>query len=199
MRAKTVLIVAVIGLTLGGCTTATKTAHPTTTTALVGAPSGQSTNVKVDGQRLTIDVYDFIDPAKDVGGYNNDSQGVAPQDADHFATAKLQVINEGNSTIASGSLSVVAYDQNGTAYSSVPNDNNIVGDAYQNLQCSPGSAIRGNPDLSTLPPSQAFTYCLAFILPEPDTMSSIEVSAIVGNGTGYHSWPITDQFLGWKS
>ena len=198
MRTRIVFITAVIGLTLGGCTAATKTAHPTTTT-FGGAPSGQSTRVKVDGQHLTIDVFDFIDPAKDVGGYNTDSRGADVQNKDHFATAKLQVINEGNSTIASGSLSVVAYDQNGTAYSSVAYDNNIVGDAYQNLQCSSGSALIGNPDLRSLSPSEGFTYCLAFILPEPDTVSSIEVSAIVGNGTGYNSWPITDQFLGWKS
>jgi hypothetical protein len=198
MKLKLALLLVIAGLALAGCGTATKASHPATTT-LGGAPSGQSSSVKVDGQPLVIDVFDFIDPAKDVGGYNTDSQGVAAQDADHFATAKLQIINEGNSTIASGSLSVVAYDQNGTAYSSVANDNNVVGNAYQNIQCSSGSALVGNPDLSSLSPSEAFTYCLAFILPEPDTVSRIEVSAIVGNGTGYNSWSITDPFLGWKS
>jgi hypothetical protein len=154
--------------------------------------------VKVDGQPLSIDVSQIIDPARDVGGYNTDSHGVAPQNADHFATTELRVTNEGSSTLSNGSLSVVAYDQNGTAFASVPNDNNIVGNAYQYLQCASGSALDGNADVSSLSPSEVFTYCLAFILPEPDDVSKIEVSGIVGNGTGYNTWAFIDGFHGWK-
>ena len=199
MRSKLMLVGALAGLALGGCGTATKTVGSTTTTTVGGAPSGDSTAMTVDGQPLTVDVYDFIDPAKDVGGYRTDSQGVAAQGADHFATAKMQIINEGNSTIASGSLTVVAYDQNGTAYSSVQNDENVVGNAYQNLECTAGnSGISGNADVSALQPQEAYDFCLAFILPEPDSLTRIEVSSTVGNGTGYHVWPITDQFAGWS-
>ena len=191
------LVSALAGLALGGCGTATKTAVGPTTTTVGGAPSGDSTAMTVDGQPLTVDVYDFIDPAKDEGGYNTDSQGVAAQGADHFATAKMQVINEGNSTIASGSLTVVAYDQNGTAYSSVQYDENIVGNEYQNLQCTAGnSGISGNADVSALQPQEAYDFCLAFILPASDTLTRIEVSSTVGNGAGYHLWPITDEFTG---
>jgi len=196
MKFRLLLPVAAIGLLLGGCTNAPDTAHPTTTTTGEGR-SGQSlSGVIVDGQTLSIRIYQFIDPAKDDRGYNTDSQGVAQQNDDHFATAELQITNRGNSTIATGTLSVLAYDQNGTAYSSTLSDNN---DTSTGLGCASGPALDGNADLSSLSPGEAYTYCLAFILPEPDLISKIEVSGIAGSGSGYNAWDIGDYFTGWNS
>jgi hypothetical protein len=122
-----------------------------------------------------------------------------PQNDDHFATAELRVKNKGNSTISSASLSVIAYDQSGRAYSSSPCDNNIVGDAYENLHCASGNAIGANPDVTSLSPGEVFTYCLAFIVPDSADVSEIEVSGIVGSGSGYNKWAFIDTFKGWTN
>lgn len=77
----------------------------------VGRPGQTLTGVKIDRQRIFLTISNLVDPARDTGGYNTDTQGDVPQNDDHFATAELRVKNKGNSTISSGSLSVIAYDQ----------------------------------------------------------------------------------------
>ncbi len=207
MKLKLTPLLAVIGFMLSACTTTAETGHPpttpvasTTTTAIVGGQIGPSqSGVKVDGQPVSITLSQFIDPARDEGGYTIDSQGASPQSDDHFATAELQITNRGNSTTSNAALSIVAYDQNGNVYSSVSNDGNISNQAYENFPCAAGRNLDGNANVSSLSPNEVFTYCLAFILPERDVVSKIEVSGIVGNGTGYNTWTIADHFSGWTS
>jgi hypothetical protein len=165
----------------------------------VGRPGQTLTGVKIDGQHVSLTISGLVDPAKDVGGYNTDTQGNIPQNDDHFITAELKVKNKGNSTISTGTLSVVAYDQHGTAFSNTGNDDNVVQDAYQNLECASGNAIGGNPNLSSLLPGEVFTYCLALILPDKDDVTKIEVSGIAGSGSGYNEWAFIDTFRGWSN
>ncbi len=147
------------------------------TVNIIQGPSGMS----FDGQPVKFTLTKFIDPADDVNGYNTDSQ------SDHYATVSFSARDEGGSSISSAPVTAIAYGQKGAVYQATRTTPD--GDSLCNT---------GEP-ADSFSPGETLYYCLAFVIPQSDTVSRIELSPESGYGNGSETWNVTDGFSGWSS
>jgi hypothetical protein len=142
-----------------------------------GSSWSAQSGVTVYGQPLTFLLTSFIDPAATINADSNSN--------DHYAVVHVSATNNGTSALAANlPVTIAAFGNDGKAHQWVS------GSPVGNGLCP----TTGSP--SELRPTETAGYCLGFLLPENFMVTRIEVSGMVGGGSGSVGWNVTDTFPG---